>query len=77
MISRQGFVLGLAGVSLGVVLAIGVTRLLRGFLYEVSPTDPLTLAATCLELLAIAALASWGPARAASAIDPAETLRAG
>jgi predicted permease len=77
MISRQGFVLGLTGVSLGVVLAIGVTRLLRGFLYEVSPTDPLTLIGTCIVLLAIAALASWGPARAASAIDPAETLRAG
>lgn len=77
MISRQGFVLGLAGVLLGVALAIGVTRLLRGFLYEVSPTDPLTLVVTCLALLGIATLASWGPARAASAIDPAETLRAG
>lgn len=77
MISRQGLVLGLAGVSLGVVLTIGVTRLLRGFLYDVSPTDPLTLVATCLVLLGIAALASWVPARAASAIDPAEALRTG
>ena len=59
------------------MLALGVTRVLRGFLYEVSPTDPLTLGGTCVALLVVAALASWGPARSAAAIDPADTLRGG
>ena len=77
MISRQGVTLGLAGVAVGIVLALGVTRVLRGFLYEVSPTDPLTLGGTCVALLVVAVLASWGPARSAAAIDPADTLRGG
>ena len=75
MISRQGMRLGLTGVGIGLAGALVTTRLLRGLLYEVSPTDPLALGGTCLVLVAIAALASWIPARRAAAIDPLEALR--
>ena len=75
MISRQGMRLGLTGIGIGLAGALVTTRLLRGLLYEVSPTDPFALGGTCLVLLAIAALASWIPARRAAAIDPLEALR--
>ena len=75
MISRQGLRLGILGVTIGLMGALATTRLLRGLLYEVSPTDPVALGGTCVALLIIAALASWVPARRAAAIDPLEALR--
>ncbi|HMA25365.1 MAG TPA: FtsX-like permease family protein, partial [Gemmatimonadaceae bacterium] len=75
MISRQGLVLAGVGVTIGLASAIGVTRLLRGMLYDVSPTDPLTLATTCAALLVVALIASWLPARRAAGVDPAVALR--
>ena len=75
MISRQGLRLGLLGVGIGLLGALATTRLLRGLLYEISPTDPLALSGTCVALLLIAAVASWVPARRAAAIDPLEALR--
>jgi ABC-type antimicrobial peptide transport system permease subunit len=75
MISRHGLRLALFGVGLGLLGALATTRLLRGLLYEVSPTDPLALGGTCVTLLVIAAVASWVPARRAAAIDPLEALR--
>ena len=77
MVSRSGLGLAAIGVVIGTVCALGVTRLLRGLLYDVSPTDPLTLGATSVVLLAIAFLASWIPARRASSFDPVEALRDG
>ena len=50
MISRQGVVLAAIGVVIGLAGAIASTRMLRGLLYDVSPTDPLTLGATCAVL---------------------------
>jgi ABC-type lipoprotein release transport system permease subunit len=55
--------------------ALTVTRFLGALLYDVSPTDPITLGGTCLVLLGIALLASWLPARRAAAVDPMEALR--
>jgi putative ABC transport system permease protein len=75
MVSRQALGLALAGIVIGIGFALGATRLLSGLLYDVSPTDPLTLGATCIGLLAMAGLASWIPARRAAAVDPAEALR--
>jgi predicted permease len=76
MVSRQGVTLGAIGVLVGIVCALSVTHLLRGLLYDVSPTDPLTLGATCVVLLVVALLASWIPARRAASVDPSEALRA-
>jgi predicted permease len=75
LISRQGAGLALIGVAIGLPIAIATTRLMRGLLYGVSPTDPLTLGGTCAVLLAVALLSSWLPARRASAVDPAVALR--
>jgi putative ABC transport system permease protein len=76
MVSRQGVTLGAIGVAIGLVSALAAMRLLRGLLYDVSPTDPVTLVATCLTLLGVTLLATWLPARRAAATDPAVALRA-
>ena len=65
-----------AGIAIGLVAAAGVTRLMTSLLYEVPPVDPLTYAAVAAALVAVAALASYLPARRASAVDPAESLAA-
>jgi hypothetical protein len=75
MVLRQSLALALIGVAVGVLAAWGTSRALRALLFGVQPTDPLTLVVVPLTLLAIAALASYAPARRASRIDPAEALR--
>ncbi len=75
MLTRQGMWLSAIGIGGGLALFVGVARFLRSFLYGVTPTDPVTLGAASLMLMAIAALASWIPARRASRVDPAHTLR--
>jgi predicted permease len=76
MMTGQGLTLTLAGVVGGLALFAVVARFLRTFLYGVAPGDPVTLAVASGLLIAIAALASWIPARRASRVDPAEVLRA-
>ncbi len=71
----RGMRLAVLAMMLGVAGSIGLTRLLRGELSGVSPTDPATFAASALVLLAIAAIACVLPAWRASDVDPLETLR--
>jgi ABC-type lipoprotein release transport system permease subunit len=59
----------------GTVAALGLTRLLSELLFEVSPTDPLTFAGVAAIVTLVAVLASWVPARRATRIDPATTIR--
>jgi ABC-type antimicrobial peptide transport system permease subunit len=63
------------GVMIGLAAAVGLTRYLRALLFEISPTDPLTLGAVALGLLAVALAASWLPARRAARVEPAVALR--
>jgi putative ABC transport system permease protein len=63
------------GLALGLAAAYLGTRLMQQFLYEISPTDPVSLGTACVLLLAIGALASWLPARRAAAVDPLIALR--
>ena len=72
---RQGMTLVGIGIGLGLGAAWALTRLLRGMLYEVSPMDPLALAAGALVLSLIALLACYVPARRAARIDPMVALR--
>jgi putative ABC transport system permease protein len=65
MVVRQGILLAAAGVTLGLAAALVSTRLLAAMLYHVSTTDPMTFAAAALLFLAVAALASYIPARRA------------
>ena len=66
--SRRQFTLGLAG-------TLAATRLLSALLFDVSPTDPLTLAATTTALAGIALVACYVPARRATRIDPIQALK--
>jgi len=64
------------GLMLGIAVALGSTRVLAGFLYEVEPTDPLTFAVVALMLLLVCVAACLVPARRATGVDPVEVLRA-
>jgi len=73
---RQGLTLCALGVALGAAAAGGLTGLLVGLLHGVTPHDPLTFALVPIAVLAVAALASYLPARRTLRIDPARALRA-
>ncbi len=66
--------LAVAGVVIGLVGAVATMRVLQSLLYDVSPTDPTTLGGVSVLLLALAALASWIPARRAARVPPMEAL---
>jgi ABC-type antimicrobial peptide transport system permease subunit len=72
---KYGLVLGSIGTVVGVVGAIGATRLMTSLLYEVSPLDPLTYVLVGALVIAAAGLASYLPARRAAAADPLVALR--
>jgi ABC-type antimicrobial peptide transport system permease subunit len=75
MVLRQGMLLAAGGVLLGIAGALAVGGLLRGVVYGVNPADPALLALVTVTLLAVAAAASWIPARRAASVDPVVTLR--
>ena len=67
--------LALVGVGFGVVAALGFSRVLRGLLYDVQPTQPLAYLIAALVLGGVAALAAYLPARRAARVDPMISLR--
>jgi predicted permease len=75
MILREGIVLTLAGVLVGLAIALGVGRLLSSMLYEVSGTDPLIFITAPMILSAVSILACYFPARKAARVDPMVALR--
>ncbi|MGD8866960.1 MAG: ABC transporter permease [Gemmatimonadales bacterium] len=75
MVLKQGLLLAVVGVTLGLVAAYGLTRLMTGLLFGVSAVDPLTYAVVAVCLSGVALLASYVPARRASRVDPIEALR--
>jgi predicted permease len=75
MVLKQGLLLAVIGVALGLVAAYGLTRLITGLLFGVSALDPITYAIVSGFLAAVALLASYLPARRASRVDPIEALR--
>ncbi|HXC95806.1 MAG TPA: ABC transporter permease [Edaphobacter sp.] len=77
LILKRGFVLAAVGISVGLVTALLLTRLMGSMLYKVGAHDPTTFALAPLLFLAIALLASYLPARRATKVDPAEALREG
>ena len=75
MVVRQGGVLALLGIALGLAAAFGLTRFLSGMLYGVSPTDLLTFSTVAILLASVTVLASYIPAYRATRIDPTVALR--
>lgn len=76
LVGRQGFVLVVIGLAIGLAAALGLTRLLAALLYGVSPSDPPTYFVLTLVLAVVGLVAAWLPARRASRVDPMIALRA-
>lgn len=74
MILRQGLTPVIIGLIAGLVAAVPCGSVLRALLFQVSPTDPVTLCSVAALIIAAAALACWIPARRAARIDPMEAL---
>ena len=75
LVLRGGLQLAGAGIVLGLIGAMVLSRLLRSLLFGVGPADPLTFAAVPVLLVSAALLACWLPARRAVKVDPMEALR--
>jgi putative ABC transport system permease protein len=75
MVLRQGSILALVGLALGLLASVAAGRLLRAFLYGVKPLDAATYVAVAVALLALSVTAALLPARRASRIDPMAALR--
>jgi len=76
MVMHRGLAIATAGTLAGLLGSLAANRLLVAMLYEVSPTDGVTLAAVAALLLGVATIATFIPARSSTRIDPAIALRA-
>jgi ABC-type antimicrobial peptide transport system permease subunit len=75
MVLRQGSLLALIGVTIGLGVSLALTRLVRSLLFGVAANDPMTFLVVSLLMLTVAALASFVPARRATRVDPILALR--
>jgi ABC-type antimicrobial peptide transport system permease subunit len=71
----RGLLLVMIGLATGLTGSLVGTQILSGLLFGIEPNDPVTLAAVAVVLLAVAALACFGPARKATTVDPLKALR--
>ncbi|MBW8876227.1 MAG: ABC transporter permease [Acidobacteria bacterium] len=75
MVLREGLVISLVGITLGLLGAFAATRLLIALLFDTSPLDPGIFAAVPVLLAAVALMASWLPAERAASVEPLEAIR--
>jgi predicted permease len=75
LVVGQGMKMAMIGALAGLLASLALTRLMKGLLFGVSASDPLTFAAVALLLTLVALLACWVPARRASKVDPIVALR--
>jgi predicted permease len=77
LVLAQGLRVLAVGLGVGTVAAVGLTRLLRGFLYRVSPIDPLAFLGAVVVLATVVLVAALRPAGRAARVDPMASMRAG
>jgi len=75
MVLRESLVLVVLGVAIGTAAALGAGRFVASLLYNLAPTDPATIAASAVVMIAVSVLAGYLPARTASHVDPMVALR--
>lgn len=75
LVIRQGLILGVAGIAVGLIASLFLTRLMSSLLYKTGAHDLITFVLTPLLFLVIALLASYLPARRATKVNPIEALR--
>ncbi len=75
MVILHGMALTLTGVVIGLMAAVGLTRLMVNLLYQVKPNDPPTFLGVAAALSIMALLACWRPALKAARVDPIVALR--
>jgi putative ABC transport system permease protein len=76
MVLRQGFVLIAIGLVVGIGASVGLSKVLQRYLFNTTPTDPLTFAIVSLAFIVAGTLACLGPAWRATTVDPMRALRA-
>jgi ABC-type antimicrobial peptide transport system permease subunit len=76
MIMREGSVMLVSGIAIGLLLAVATAKIVSGILYEVGALDPIAFTVAPLVLTIAALIATWLPARRATQVDPAQALRA-
>jgi len=76
LVVRQGLSMALVGTAVGIVAALGLSRLIESLLFNVKPTDPMTFGLVIAALLSVATLACYIPAWRATRVDPTQALRA-
>jgi putative ABC transport system permease protein len=75
LVLRQGSMLALTGIGVGLIASVFMTRVLSGLLFAVGPTDPQTFLAVALLLVGVALAACYIPAWRATRVDPMVALR--
>ena len=75
LVLGEGFRLVVVGIVAGVALALIAARVLQSFLFDVAPTDPLTIAIAALLFSGVTLVACWAPSRRATTVDALEALR--
>ncbi len=75
LVLARGMIVAWVGIGIGILAAVGITRLFAALLFQVQPTDIATYAGVAIAFMCVAFLASYIPARRAMRLDPVVALR--